>query len=146
MTCPKSPNADRNSAFVLNTDMLGFLKNLPGPKDFPEGQRQLFGWAMVGAGIAMGLAAMAITAWFMFAAHWFPDQRLTIIHILGIDLGLTIIGSYSVIVGLIIGGPVGRWGLSATKDGFTLNAVGDGEPPFEPTVTITSAQEVISDE
>jgi hypothetical protein len=56
---------------------------------------------------------------------WSPGEEHTIVTIFGWSLGGFIAAMIVVIVGLLAGGPVGRFKLSASRDGATIEA--DGE-------------------
>jgi hypothetical protein len=53
---------------------------------------------------------------------WSPAEQHTIVIIFGWALGAFIAAMLAVITGLLAGGPVGRFKLSAGKDGATLEA------------------------
>jgi hypothetical protein len=56
---------------------------------------------------------------------WSVSEEHTIVSIFGWSLGGFIAAMVAVIVGLLTGGPVGRFKLSAGRDGATIEA--DGE-------------------
>ena len=53
---------------------------------------------------------------------WSRSEEHTIVNIFGWSLGGFIVAMIIVIVGLLAGGPVGRFKVSATRDGATLEA------------------------
>lgn len=118
----------------------GMPKNLPKPTTFAEGQRQLFGLLMAASGVFFGFVGLGLTIFFCFLAYRFPDHRETILWIMAGSLGASWIGQITVTIAMAVGGPVGRFKVTASKDGATLEADGDEETP--PTVTVTTAQEV----
>jgi len=54
--------------------------------------------------------------------RWSPAEEHSIVIIFGWSLGGFIVAMLAVITGLLAGGPVGRFKLSAGKDGATLEA------------------------
>ena len=95
--------------------------NLPGPLTFAEGQRLIYGWLAAAAGIFCGLAAVAMVCLLMWGG-WSAGEEHTIVIIFGCALGGFIAAMCAVIVGLLVGGPVGRFKGSATRDGVTIEA------------------------
>ena len=93
----------------------------PLPQTFAEGQRQLYGWLAAGAGVFCGLCSLLLVALLMWGG-WSRDEEHTILVILGCALGGFIAAMTSVIVGLLVGGPVGRFKGSAGRDGVALEA------------------------
>lgn len=82
--------------------------SIPPPTTFAEGQRKLYGFAVAGAGVAIGLAVCAGAAVVAFG-DWGKDQlhfQLVILFAL-LGGGLTIMSF--VIIGLLLGGPVGKF-------------------------------------
>jgi hypothetical protein len=53
---------------------------------------------------------------------WSPAEEHTIVTIFGWSLGGFIAAMIVVIVGLLAGGPVGRFKVSATRDGASFEA------------------------
>jgi hypothetical protein len=96
----------------------------PPPVTFAEGQRQIYGWLAAGAGMFCGLAAVAMIALLVWGG-WSPDEEHTIVVILGGALGGFIAAMSAVIIGLLVGGPVGRFKGSAGRDGVSLEAEGE---------------------
>ena len=93
----------------------------PNPETFAEGQRQIYGWLAAGAGIFCGLCAVAMVCLLMWGG-WSAAEEHTIVIIFGGALGGFIAAMTSVIVGLLVGGPVGRFKGSASRDGVSLEA------------------------
>jgi hypothetical protein len=96
----------------------------PLPATFAEGQRLIYGWLAAAAGMFCGLAAMAMVALLVWGG-WSPAHERTIIIILGCALGGFIAAMSAVTVGLLVGGPVGRFKGSAGRDGVSLEASDD---------------------
>lgn len=117
------------------------LKNLPKPQTFEQGERLKFGLMMVGGGMFCGFGAIALTVMFAWMAFKFPTHQLPILYILAGSLAGAIVGMLIVLISMAVGGPVGKLKASASREGVSLEAAGDGEPS-EPTVTVTTAQEV----
>ena len=105
----------------------------PPPASFAEGQRLIYGWLAAAAGIFCGLAAAAMVGLLMWGG-WSAAEEHTIVLIFGWALGGFIAAMGAVIIGLLVGGPVGRFKGSAGRDGVSLEAHGDattaasGEP------------------
>jgi len=98
----------------------------PPPQSFAEGQRQIYGWLAAGAGMFCGLMAIAMICLLMWGG-WSPAEEHTIVLIFGGALGGFIAAMSAVIIGLLVGGPVGRFKGSAGREGVSLEAHGDGQ-------------------
>lgn len=101
------------------------MKPLPPPVTFAEGQRYVYGLLAAAAGMFCGGCAVAMIALLMWGG-WSPAEEHTIVIIFGWSLGGFIAAMVAVIVGLLAGGPVGRFRLAANRDGASLEA--DGQP------------------
>jgi hypothetical protein len=88
---------------------------------FAEGQRQIYGWLAAAAGIFCGLAAVAMVCLLMWGG-WSSAEEHTIVLILGGALGGFIACMAAVMIGLLVGGPVGRFKGIASRDGVSLEA------------------------
>ena len=99
------------------------MRNLPPPQSFAEGQRLIYGLLAAAAGIFCGLCAIAMIALLMWGG-WSTAEEHSIVVIFGWALGGFIAAMVAVIVGLLAGGPVGRFKLSATRDGACVEADG----------------------
>lgn len=99
---------------------------LPPPKTFPEGQRALALVLASAAGIFCGLCAVGLVL-ILWLGGWTPDTQSQRITVFGITMVGILSGMMAVIVGLLIGGPVGRLKASAGRDGASLEASGDEE-------------------
>ena len=97
---------------------------LPPPVTFAEGQRLIYGWLAAGAGVFCGLAAATMVALLVWGG-WSAAEEHTIVVILGCALGGFIAAMSAVIIGLLVGGPVGRFKGSAGRDGVSLEAEGE---------------------
>ena len=102
------------------------MKPHPPARTFAEGQRQIYGWLAAGAGMFCGLCALAMIGLLMWGA-WSVAEEHTIVIIFGCALGGFIAAMSAVIIGLLVGGPVGRFKGSAGRDGVSLEANGDAE-------------------
>ena len=100
------------------------MKALPPPGTFAEGQRLIYGLLAAAAGMFCGGCAVAMVALLMWGG-WTRDEQHSIVLIFGWTLGGFIAAMTAVIVGLLAGGPVGRFRLSATRDGASLEADAD---------------------
>jgi hypothetical protein len=102
---------------------------LPPPTTFAEGQRLIYGWLVAGAGMFCGAVAcglIAILTWGKWPSTFYGQ----IITILGLTLGGFIIAMCFVIVGLLVGGPVGRFKGSVADGDKTASIEADapGQP------------------
>lgn len=102
------------------------MNPLPSPQTFAEGQRLIYGWLAAAAGMFCGAMAVAMIALLMWGG-WSRAEEHTIVVIFGCALGGFIAAMSAVIVGLLVGGPVGRFKGSAGRDGVSLEANGDGQ-------------------
>ena len=100
------------------------MKSLPPPGTFAEGQRLIYGLLAAAAGMFCGAAAAVMVALLMWG-DWSASEEHTIVTIFGWSLGGFIAAMVVVIVGLLTGGPVGRFRFTAGRDGATIEA--DGE-------------------
>lgn len=117
------------------------LSEIPKATTFAEGQRFIYGCLVAGAGMFCGAAAISMVALLMAGVIWdiwAPEDYRLIITIFGWTLGGFILCMSIVIIGLLVGGPVGRFkgGLSRTG-GLSLEASGE-----ETSVTTTTTTEV----
>jgi hypothetical protein len=99
---------------------------LPPPGTFAEGQRLVYGLLAAAAGVFCGACAVAMIALLMWG-RWSAAEEHTIVTIFGWALGGFIVAMIAVIVGLLAGGPVGRFKVSASRDGACLEADGAGK-------------------
>jgi hypothetical protein len=90
--------------------------HLPRPETFAEGQRYIYGLLAAAAGIFCGGCAVAMIALLMWGG-WSGAEDHSIVTIFGWSLGGFIVAMVAVIVGLLAGGPVGRFKVTATRDG-----------------------------
>ena len=97
------------------------MKPLPPPLSFAEGQRYIYGLLAAAAGMFCGACAAAMTALLMWG-RWNPAEEHTIVMIFGGSLGALIAAMVVVIVGLLAGGPVGRFKVEASRDGASFEA------------------------
>jgi hypothetical protein len=99
------------------------MTRLPPPGTFAEGQRLVYGLLAAAAGMFCGLAAIAMVALLMWGG-WSPAEEHSIVTIFGWSLGGFIAAMVAVIVGLLAGGPVGRFKLAASRDGASVETEG----------------------
>ena len=97
------------------------MKSLPPPLTFAEGQRYIYGLLAAAAGIFCGLCAVAMVALLMWGG-WSRAEEHSIVIIFGFSLGGFIAAMVVVIVGLLAGGPVGRFKVEATREGASFEA------------------------
>ena len=97
------------------------MKALPSPLTFAEGQRYIYGLLAGAAGMFCGGCAIAIVALLMWGG-WSAAEEHTIVTIFGWSLGGFIGAMVVVIVGLLAGGPVGRFKVEAGRDGASFEA------------------------
>jgi hypothetical protein len=99
---------------------------VPPPTTFNEGERRFFGRWVIGAGICYGIAAVSagsLIAW----GTWPPElAKLRLIALWTAMAGATL-GSIAVTIALAVGGPVGRFKVSASRDGAEVSAERDGD-------------------
>lgn len=91
------------------------------PRTFAEGQRLIYGWLAGAAGVFCGACAVAMVCLLMWG-RWSAAEEHTIVVIFGCALGGFIAAMSAVIIGLLVGGPVGRFKGSAGRDGVSLEA------------------------
>ncbi|MEO7564846.1 MAG: TMEM175 family protein [Sphingomicrobium sp.] len=82
--------------------------NLPPPATFAERQPYIYGLLAAAAGVFCGAAAVAMIVLLMWGG-WSPAEEHSIVIIFGSILGGFIAAMIGVIVGLLTGGPVGRF-------------------------------------
>ena len=97
------------------------MKPLPPPGSFAEGQRYIYGLLASAAGMSCSACAGAMVALLMWGG-WSRSEEHTIVTIFGWSLGGFIVAMIVVIVGLLAGGPVGRFKLTASRDGASFEA------------------------
>ena len=97
---------------------------LPPPETFAEGQRLIYGWLAAAAGMFCGLMAIALVALLMWGG-WSGAEEHTIVVIFGFTLGGFVAAMAAVMVGLLVGGPVGRFKGAAGREGISLEAEDD---------------------
>jgi hypothetical protein len=97
------------------------MNRLPPPVSFAEGQRYIYGILASAAGMFCGAASGLMVALLMWGG-WSRSEEHTIVTIFGWSLGGFIVAMIVVIVGLLAGGPVGRFKVSASKEGATIEA------------------------
>ncbi len=97
------------------------MKSLPPPGTFAEGQRLIYGLLAAAAGMFCGACAIIMVALLMWGG-WSTGEQHTIVIVFGWSLGGFIAAMVAVIVGLLAGGPVGRFKISAGRDGAIFEA------------------------
>jgi len=97
------------------------MNKLPQAATFAEGQRYIYGLLASAAGVFCGAAAGFMVALLMWGG-WSQAEQHTIVTIFGWSLGGFIAAMIVVIVGLLAGGPVGRFKLTASRDGASVEA------------------------
>jgi hypothetical protein len=95
----------------------------PPPSSFAEGQRLIYGWLAAAAGIFCGVMAIVMIALLMWGG-WSPAREHDIVIIFGAALGGFIATMSAVIIGLLVGGPVGRFKGAAGRSGVSIEAEG----------------------
>ncbi len=96
----------------------------PSPTTFAEGQRLAYGWLAAAAGMFCGAAGVAMIALLMWGG-WSRAEEHSIVIIFGCALGGFIACMAAVMIGLLVGGPVGRFKGSAGREGVSLEAEAD---------------------
>jgi len=97
------------------------MPSLPRPGTFAQGQRYIYGLLAAAAGMFCGAAAGFMVALLMWGG-WSHAEEHTIVTIFGWSLGGFIAAMVVVIVGLLAGGPVGRFKVEASRDGASFEA------------------------
>ena len=97
------------------------MRSLPPPGTFAEGQRYIYGLLASAAGMFCGACAVGMIALLMWGG-WSRAEEHSIVTIFGFSLGGFIAAMVVVIVGLLAGGPVGRFRVKATRDGALFEA------------------------
>lgn len=100
------------------------LHRVPPPQSFAEGQRLIYGWLAAAAGMFCGLMVIALIGLLMWGG-WSSAEEHTIVVIFGFTLGGFVAAMAAVMVGLLVGGPVGRFKGAAGRDGISLEAEDD---------------------
>lgn len=93
----------------------------PPPTTFAEGQRRIFGALMALSGVFYGFCAAALVYVLVFGP-WTAGTEALRLKILAGGMAGFILGSISVTIALAVGGPVGRFKVSANKDGASVEA------------------------
>ena len=73
------------------------------------------------AGRSCGACAVGMVALLMWGG-WSAREEHTIVQIFGWSLGGFIVAMVAVIIGLLAGGPVGRFKVAAGRDGASVEA------------------------
>jgi hypothetical protein len=110
------------------------MNRLPPPTSFSEGQRLIYGLLAAAAGMFCGAMAITMICLLMWG-HWPASEYHTIIVIFGWSLGGFIAAMSAVIIGLLTGGPVGRFKAGISKDGATFETDAGSQPPVVTTTT-----------
>lgn len=97
------------------------MNGFPPPSTFAEGQRLVYGWLVAAAGMFCGAVACGLIAIFVWG-KWPATLYGQIITILGWTLAGFILAMSTVIIGLLVGGPVGRFKATVSKDAVTMEA------------------------
>src|ERR1041384_1125330 len=95
------------------------MDRLPPPGTFAEGQRLVYGLLAAAAGMFCGGCAIATITLLMWGG-WSPAEEHSIVTIFGWSLGGFITAMIAVIVGLLAGGPGGRFRSAASRDGASV--------------------------
>jgi hypothetical protein len=97
------------------------MNPLPPPGTFAEGQRYIYGLLAAAGGMFCGACAVAMVALLMWGG-WSAAEEHSIVLIFGWSLGGFIAAMVAVIVGWLAGGPIGRFKVSASRDGASIEA------------------------
>jgi hypothetical protein len=96
----------------------------PPPLTFAEGQRLVYGWLAAASGMFCGACSVLMVCLLMWGG-WSEAEEHSIVIIFGGALGGFIVAMTAVTIGLLVGGPVGRFRGSAGRDGVSLEASSD---------------------
>lgn len=94
------------------------------PSTFNESERRFYGRWVIAAGVCYGAAAIAAGALIVWG-DWPPALAKLRLIALWTAMGGATLGSVAVTIALAVGGPVGRFKVSASKDGAEIEAEGD---------------------
>src|SRR6476469_7033682 len=97
------------------------MRPVPSPTTFAEGQRYIYGLHASAAGMFCGACSVGMIALLMWGG-WSRAEEHSIVIIFGWSLGGFIAAMVAVIVGLLAGGPVGRFRVAASRDGASIEA------------------------
>jgi hypothetical protein len=100
---------------------------LPPPTTFAEGQRLVYGYLVAAAGMFCGLMSIAMVCLLMWG-NWSKEQEHTIVIIFGLTLGAFILAMCFVIIGLLVGGPVGKFNAKVTTPTSTVEINEEAKP------------------
>ena len=103
------------------------MNRLPPPGTFAEGQRLVYGLLAAAAGMFCGVCSVAMIALLMWGG-WSAAEEHSIVVIFGWSLGGFIAAMTTVMIGLLAGGPVGRFKVAATRSGATIEASSNPAP------------------
>lgn len=99
---------------------------LPPPTTFAEGQRKLYGIAAACAGICFALAVL-VGGWIVVFGDWGAGLVKAQLYILAGLLAAGCLNTTIVLIGLLVGGPVGRINVKASKESVELDASGNSQ-------------------
>lgn len=108
-------------------------RRIPPPTNFAEGLRSLDNALAAASGPFYGSVAIALICFLMFGG-WSKAEEHTIVLILGFTLGGYVALQAVVTIGLLVGGPVGRFDLDADKTGIRMSASTDPDATPPPIV------------
>lgn len=95
------------------------MPRLPPPTTFPEGQRALALILAALAGIACGAGVTALVL-ILWLGGWSDATQPQRLGTLALTMSGLLVGLIVVILGLLLGGPVGRLKGGAGKDGVSI--------------------------
>jgi len=91
----------------------------PPPTTFAEGQRRLYGLAAAVAGITFGLAVL-VGAGIVVFGDWGKENVKAQLYILGGLVAAGTVNTTIVVIGLLLGGPVGKFNGKVSDGTRTL--------------------------
>jgi len=94
------------------------------PSTFNESERRYYGRWVIGAGVCYGFAAIAAASLIVWG-DWPPELAKLRLIALWSAMGGAVLGSVAVTIALAVGGPVGRFKVSASQEGASLEAEAD---------------------
>lgn len=98
------------------------LRDLPKPVTFADGQRYLFGIALMIAGLVVGGLALGMLIFLSYLFFEAPEHSATILHIIAGGFAAYLIMQSIVMISMAVGGPVGRVKVSANREGASFEA------------------------
>jgi hypothetical protein len=101
--------------------------SLPRPTTFEQGQRYAYGMAAGAAGIAFGIGVL-VASFVVVFGHWAPSLQPTQLYILAGLAAAGCLNTTIVIVGLLVGGPVGKLNTKLSDGTRSIEVDAESKP------------------